>query len=654
MAKEPAPPNQLGSSLSVETEPQKQADGSNTTLQLIAPPWLERQLALIANRFDPATQLSSATAIIQRLRELDPLPKLPESYVLSQNATLQLLAALRSPLAAVLEAALLLASCLVRGRDPGAIARGAHLVSIGVYEKAVEIAGGNVGDVGSRSAALRFLSVYARASKECAGRLCGGASAIAKRRAVVSVCVKIVRDEKEEVGVRAFAVDCLRRVSAHPELRPDLLSAGSVSAILDMVKHVYADTYANNATSSWDRFLLNVMYDSSACLIRNLSAHQEDIKKAASAFANIVTVDALEAEGAVVSLVGIVKDRTEHLGQIALHALRNALVCGGKEARAKLVACAGVPVLIEALGSPNLEITEYAMATLREVALLDVPIEAKKQVAAGVSAFLPLLQLTPANSIHRNILHHAVGVLCNLSVADKISQQLCIAADVPLVTSLYQIIIQNDDLDLLADTLACLANLCIDEPAHLLIASLGSPKLMEILLRGPSALRAECLAVLRNLIVQSRYCWTELLKVDGFFSEIAADISASDMRLQRCAIDIVWCYLSKGTDLHKRMLWEADCLPAFLVPMEAANVNSELAGKCFQILQEFGRRMMDAKDPWTRLWDEWKAQDRESRAAAIGRKAAAREAKDRARMAGKSVSGAPATAGGRGRKKTKN
>ncbi|KAI9199661.1 uncharacterized protein BJ171DRAFT_517424, partial [Polychytrium aggregatum] len=176
---------------------------------------------------------------------------------------------------------------------------------------------------------------------------------------------------------------------------------------------------------------------------------------------------------------------------------------------------------------------------------------------------------------------------------------------------------------------------------------------MDLLLTGEANLRRGCMSILRNLVLQNLQCFNEFFKTEGFVSEIIADVASRDLNLQRFAIEIVKGYLDTGTDSILQAFYEADSMPALLVPLETANSNREIAGICFKILQKFESKIHAGKNPWVRVWAEWKAQDDQRRAELREKRKAARELKKQRREEKQAAEGKDSSGGKSPKRKPK-
>ncbi|KAJ3046086.1 hypothetical protein HDV00_003836 [Rhizophlyctis rosea] len=407
-------------------------------------------------------------------------------------------------------------------------------------------------------------------------------------------------------------------------------------------------------------------------LVKLLNKHWSEVAKyqIACALANILTTDwtlPIPLEDAIPSLLEMCSKSSDSSVRIVpITALRNVLVCGADAARTKLCHSKGFGHLRDAFGSNNTSLCEEASAALRDFARLDHPPKVKSQVSECIPQILQLLSNYKAQSasatfpIPITLIHHLIAIITNITVSTKHTRQIVTAHEIILIPLLFHLLLtpslhhqQTDSAQMLVlhtDLLATLANLCIDEPSHLLIAGTGLPILLTTLFTSPPQLRLDCMAVLRNLILQNTYCWEELFKADGFVTELVANIPSRRVLLQKYALEITWAYLSKGDETHKRAFYEAECMSALLVPMEEtaklgvensienlastgedgvidhASANKTLAGKSFRVLLEYEERIMGLRDPWTRVWNEWKEQDRvrleERKAARLARKSA--------------------------------
>ncbi|KNC99336.1 uncharacterized protein SPPG_05584 [Spizellomyces punctatus DAOM BR117] len=568
----------------------------------------------------------------------------------------------------VKEATLLLLATIIRGSSPATAARTAALLAAGAYSKIISIAADTRDGPDPQIAGLRFFSEYLNEGGETAARkFCGYAEGDAGSVTGMDICIRSLQAEGGNVRLQYWAGECLKKAAICTDMRPLMLDAGILKPLATYMKLICSDGSSVLQQSLLDYHTL--LFESVACLLKLITTHSEEAKlllvsegvipsivwllrqegrnsqklEAIYAFANVVITPSREAEEAIPLLLQVAAESTDAFEEAALRALRNALARTGEGVRRRFVTEGGVAILGKQLGRTDLQIVQHSIAGLRNVALLDVPLEARHQVAKFCPDFLHLLshkdKTAPAWKIHLSITHHALCTICNLAVTDTIAQDISITGRSTLFSHIYRIIFDRDipDTPFRLDALACLRNLCIDEDSCLLIASMGVPKLFELLFTGSPFLRAEAMAVLRNLILQNRYCFDEFFQVDGFIDELVADLSSQyTSTLQRCAVDIIHCYLTKGDTAHKRTFYDADCLPALLLPMEADNENKDVAVVCFRILQDYERRaVLESRDHWTRIWVDWKAEDAERKNAKKEKKAKDREERDRRRMSRK-------------------
>lgn len=326
------------------------------------------------------------------------------------------------------------------------------------------------------------------------------------------------------------------------------------------------------------------------------------------AFANIVTEPSTHVDDAIPILLQIITSGDSMFRESAFRGLRNAVVRGGHSAKNRAESEGAINILIKELSNTELPIVEHAMAALREIALLP---GTRCRIAEALPTLVSLLDASlPTSTLKKSIIHHCVCTLTNLSIDDVISQQIATIGSEKLFRDLYAILFAGTSIETLrVDTLCLLRNLCIDTPSCLLIASMGSPKLFEILFTGNSDLRRESMAVIRNLLLQNRFCFEEFWEVPGFLDEIIIDLTATnDIRLCRAAIDIVYHYLIKGGPARKKILYEMDFSSALLIPMEEQGEEAgHIAAKCFRILKDYEKSVV--QDHWSRIWAEWKEED---------------------------------------------
>ncbi|KAJ3052722.1 hypothetical protein HK097_005814 [Rhizophlyctis rosea] len=360
----------------------------------------------------------------------------------------------------------------------------------------------------------------------------------------------------------------------------------------------------------------------------------------ACALANILTTDwilPIPLEDAVPPLVALCITLPDpSLRILPVTALRNVLVCGFDPARAKVMSCKVFSPLREAFESNDEPLVEEATAAIRDLARLDTPSKAKTQISDLIPHILSLLYpptdtSTPPPPPTKT--HNLLAILTNLTTSTPHARKILANHETTLIPLLFTLLLQHPTPPILqTDTLATLANLCIDTPSNLLILQTGLPLLLKTLFTSAPSCRPDCMATLRNLILQTPFCFSEIITQEGFVTELVANVPSRRHLLQGYALEIVWEYLSKGDDSIKKLFWEAGCMSAVLVPMEERRIttnesvddlrggegedlynvewNKTIAGKCFRVLAEYEERVVGVKDPWMRVWGEWKEQDR--------------------------------------------
>ncbi|KAL2919589.1 hypothetical protein HK105_200501 [Polyrhizophydium stewartii] len=258
-------------------------------------------------------------------------------------------------------------------------------------------------------------------------------------------------------------------------------------------------------------------------------------------------------------------------------------------------------------------LAQNASIESRLQALIIAPETAKSGVNASASTIQRNSQTSrPLADQLRELQAMALDTICNLSIADKAAQMVATLGGAALFSALYSLVMFSPDTALQRLALASIRNLCIDEESCTLILTMGGGKLLELLYHDAAGVRVECMQVVRNLVMQHEASFQEMYGSDGFVSEVVASLCSSSVATQACAIDMVKFCLDQterlpclGVDLV-----ESGCLPALLVPAEACSENSRAAAECFERLHALDRSLNGSGDPFTRLWREWKEQDR--------------------------------------------
>ncbi|KAI9104973.1 armadillo-type protein [Phlyctochytrium arcticum] len=637
----------------------------------------------LTSRSNPDRQKDGALQIVTFIRPPASHPLFEASYELEKADILKITLLLRPGASEglVLEAILLLLTCMIRKGDVKSSIRVEALLSSGAYQRVLAIAADQRMALQARIAAMRFVREYLdQGDIKAVQKFSDEIVHETENLTGTGVAIRCLSTEiTDDPGLPFWSAECLWFVGNSNDFRQYILDTDVIPPLAAYMKHVCSSGFCASLIGEHTPYKV-LLYRGITRLLQCLTSQSDDTKialihagavvnlkwmitresteeelvEAIKTFASVVIGNAAETLDCLRLLLVFLKEGGDsRLTDAILRACRNAMTGGDDSVRKCFLTENGIELLRPHFMSDIWDRVLDCAAILQNVCLLELPETARAKTLLCFPRMLEILQISKTVDdadipLWSNIVHNILCAICNMSVTDAIAQDISIAGRSTLFGNIYRTIFDrrasHSSLRLVA--LACLRNLCIDDDACLLITSMGIPKLFELLFDESPAIRAESLTVLRNLILQNRYCFDTFFDTDNFTEEVIADLSSTDSDiLQRCAIDIVHCYVSKGDMTHQRVLFEQDCLPALLISIEVGNDSGRLAAAAFKILQAYeARTVLNCKDHWSRIWGEWKAQDKERNRALELKNETAREARDRKLMQRKRVKKGPTRA----------
>ncbi|KAJ3173390.1 hypothetical protein HDU87_007659 [Geranomyces variabilis] len=601
--------------------------------------WLEKAqvktwLSDLATRANAQLQERTAAQLLQLLRPPANVSAVPDDFEIRKVEVMKILLLLRADLHAesVLEASILLVACFARGTGRGATARMLALTTAEVHDRLVRIAADSGVGPGPRAAALRFLAeTAAGGGREAAEAFCGlpkpvDPKALAPATAASEAIRALSEPDGAAPGVLFWALEGITDVSTHPLLRAVLLENNVLPALGTFAAHVCNDEYLKRLTIVDSEYYIPRLYQSTARLIKHMTAHAQDNKKflvvkgahaamkwvlkrpemddvkleALHAFANLVIEPSSTLDSAIPTILPYLAHPSAPHVEAALRSIRNVLVLGGPAAQTVVLTHDGIALIIRHLSSTNAETQLHALVSTQTLSVL--PNSRAPIATASISVLLSLLN--PEFPVGQRVVEHAMGILTNLALTDTVAQVIGESGGEALIARVFHFLTTADP----TVPLSLLRNLCIDSPTCLAITSVGSARLFSLMFTTRSAeVRRDAMSVVRNLILQNAYCRAQFWKVAGFLDELIVDVTAHERELQLYAVEIVWCYVASSPQ-RARVFADMDAMNALLLPIEREPETplGQLAGRCFAAIKEAAASV----DVWAGILAEWQEADK--------------------------------------------
>ncbi|KAJ3153866.1 hypothetical protein HDU89_008731 [Geranomyces variabilis] len=601
--------------------------------------WLETTqvkawLSDLATRANPQHQERTAAQLLQILRPPANVYVVPDDFEIRKAEVMKILLLLRADMHAesVLEASVLLVACFARGSGHGAAARMLALTAAEVHERLVRIAADSGIGPGPRAAALRFLAeTAAGGDREAAEVFCGlskpgGAKTLAPTTAASEAIRALSEPDGAAPGVLFWALEGITDVSTYPLLRAALLESNVLAAVGTFAARVCNDEYLKRLPSLDREYYVPTLYQSTARLIKHLTAHAQENKKflvvkgalaamkwvlkrpemddvkleVLHAFANLIIEPSPTLDAAIPNILPYLAHSSAPQIEAALRCIRNALVLGGPAAQTLVLTHDGIALIVCHLSSPNPETQLHALVNTQTLSLLP---DSRAPIAkASTSTLLALLN--PGSPVAQRVVEHAMGILTNLALTDTVAQVIGETGGETLIAHVFHFLTTTDP----TVPLSLLRNLCIDSPTCLAITSVGSARLFSLMFTTRSAeVRRDAMSVVRNLILQNAYCRAQFWDVAGFLDELIVDVTAPNRELQLYAVEIVWCYVASSPQ-RARVFADMDAMNALLLPIEREPETplGQLAGRCFAAIKEAATSV----DVWAGILAEWQEADK--------------------------------------------
>ncbi|KAI8912982.1 armadillo-type protein [Powellomyces hirtus] len=591
-------------------------------------PQVKTWLTDLATRSHPLQQEKVAKDLLLFLRPPQNAPMVGEDFELRKAEIMKILLLLRSDMhnEEILEAAILLITCFIRGTTPGTTARILALMTADVYKRLVSIVVSSQNYSGPQAAAFRFFVEYATYQEAAIDTFVGAHEAGVEGSTAMSECISALDPQNNKsLGVRFWALEGLVIVSGHSNLRSILIGAGILHTLADSTIQLCNDTNFANLKETDRRYYTPRILKTTARLVKHLTAHSEENKKylllkgilssirwilqrpdvddvkieALHAFANLVIEPSDTLMSAIPALIGILSCGSSAHSEGSLRCIRNILVRGGRNAQDMVMRENGISLIIPHLEAKASDNQLHSLICIQILSLLP---DARKEIAAK-SLRLLLTFIDPAQKADQKVTHHSLCTLTNLALTDTVAQDITTAGSTHMFANIFHSV--GNKQDNLVNSLSLLRNLCIDTPSCLSIASLGGTLLFEILFTTRNAqIRKLVMSILRNLILQNTYCRIEFWEASGFLDELIVDVTSTDADLQLYTVEIIWSYIASNRKRAK-ILADMDAMNALLLPMEREGLVAQLASKCFLRLKEVATSI----DVWKLILAEWNEAD---------------------------------------------
>eukprot|EP00842_Homolaphlyctis_polyrhiza_P001044 jgi/Hompol1/1940/HPOL_001412-RA len=606
---------------------------------------VEALLKALSTQSDAQAQRTAATAFLANPHARGCTLRINGDYDLSKNNVLQIFAIFRlTVMQEALESLVCLLAAMVRGKTPECTKRASLILTSGIFDKVIELAestflaqqrpssksksdSNTAATSIQRSASLlkgcfQFLAAHVECMGDQAAKKFSGPPETTKGLAVV---IAILNGFPEKVDLECChgITSCIRQAAIRSHLRADMSQSGVLESLVDAIRSIACDEYKAQIQQDQE-IVYGELIEYLASAVKNLIAHSATLQ-----------ASLLEDAELMESILWLLRSRNKPQERIQiLQMLSNIYCCKPSDEPACATDIAAE--LAKSLASIGAHEHKTAMQSAQMHKLNCMALRCLENMTSHSSngkatAKIAETSLTQLLTIATNytgamnaleLAQLAMRVIQNIALLEKpatvkaeickIAQTLALEGGASLFAALFSMIMFSHNIPLQKQALSCIRNLCIDEASCSLILTMGMSKLLDLLYHGAQGIQLECLQIIHNLIIQHDPSFQEIYNSDGFIAEIVASLCSSQLETQACAIEFIRFCLDKVDVVASACndLIEAGCLSALLVPAEERNQNSAAAAQCFEKLHEFEKKLNASGDPWTRIWKEWKEEDR--------------------------------------------